>query len=103
MISCVDRPAARPPRLPSWPTCCGSSPSCAGCWQPRRRLDLLTFESTEHTAFGTRANCIDDAVSRYLVDLAIARPRRPLLTQLSPKLRFQRGRRYACTERNFRG
>jgi pimeloyl-ACP methyl ester carboxylesterase len=31
--------------------------------------ELLTFESTEHTAYGTeRSNCIDEAVDAYLVD-----------------------------------
>ena len=33
---------------------------------------LLTFESTEHTAYGTaRSTCIDDAVDAYLVDLVM--------------------------------
>ena len=36
---------------------------------------LLTFESTEHTAFGTaRSTCIDDAVTAYLVDGAMPAP-----------------------------
>ena len=36
---------------------------------------LLTFESTEHTAYGTgRSGCIDDAVDAYLVDLAMPPP-----------------------------
>ena len=33
---------------------------------------LLTFESTEHTAYGTdRSTCIDDAVDAYVVDLVM--------------------------------
>ncbi len=33
---------------------------------------LLTFESTDHTAYGTaRSTCIDDAVDSYLVDLVM--------------------------------
>ncbi|MET0275392.1 MAG: alpha/beta hydrolase, partial [Acidimicrobiia bacterium] len=36
---------------------------------------LLTFESTEHTAFGTaRSDCIDAAVTRYLVDQTMPAP-----------------------------
>ena len=36
---------------------------------------LLTFESTEHTAFGTaRSTCVDDAVTAYLVDGAMPAP-----------------------------
>ena len=36
---------------------------------------LLTFESTEHTVFGTaRSTCIDDAVTAYLVDGAMPAP-----------------------------
>ena len=36
---------------------------------------LLTFESTDHTAFGTaRSTCIDDAVTAYLVDVALPAP-----------------------------
>ena len=34
--------------------------------------ELLTFESTEHTAYGTqRSGCIDDAVDAYFVDGAL--------------------------------
>ena len=36
--------------------------------------DLLTFESTEHTAFGRGNSCIDDAVVGYLVDGALPPP-----------------------------
>ena len=37
--------------------------------------DLLTFESTEHTAFGRGiSTCIDDAVVAYLVDGALPPP-----------------------------
>ncbi len=36
---------------------------------------LLTFESTEHTVFGTaRSDCVDDAVTRYLVDQTMPAP-----------------------------
>ena len=36
---------------------------------------LLTFESTEHTAFGTaRSTCIDDAVTTYLVEGVMPAP-----------------------------
>jgi pimeloyl-ACP methyl ester carboxylesterase len=36
---------------------------------------LLTFDSVEHTAFGTgRNSCIDDAVDAYLVDGALPPP-----------------------------
>ena len=36
---------------------------------------LLTFESTEHTAFGTaRSTCVDDAVTAYLVDGTMPAP-----------------------------
>ena len=40
---------------------------------------LLTFESTEHTAFGSgRSTCIDDAVDAYLLDRDATRARHPL-------------------------
>ena len=36
---------------------------------------LLTFDSTEHTAFGSgRSTCIDDAVDAYLVDGTLPPP-----------------------------
>ena len=36
---------------------------------------LLTFESTQHTAFGTaRSDCVDDVVTRYLVDRTLPPP-----------------------------
>ncbi|HEX5586383.1 MAG TPA: alpha/beta hydrolase, partial [Acidimicrobiia bacterium] len=36
---------------------------------------LLTFESTDHTAFGTgRSDCVDAAVTTYLVDAALPPP-----------------------------
>jgi pimeloyl-ACP methyl ester carboxylesterase len=36
---------------------------------------LLTFESTQHTAFGTaRSTCVDDAVTAYLVDGVMPAP-----------------------------
>ena len=36
---------------------------------------LLTFDSTEHTAYGTaRSTCIDDAVNAYLVDGVMPTP-----------------------------
>jgi hypothetical protein len=37
--------------------------------------DLLTFDSTEHTAFGRGiSTCVDDAVDAYLVDGALPPP-----------------------------
>jgi hypothetical protein len=37
--------------------------------------DLLTFDSTEHTAFGRGiSTCIDDAVTAYLVDGTLPAP-----------------------------
>ena len=42
---------------------------------------LLTFDSTEHTAFGRAVStCIDDAVDTYLVDGAMP----PVGTRCSP-------------------
>ena len=36
---------------------------------------LLTYDATEHTAYGSgRSGCIDDAVDRYLVDLTVPAP-----------------------------
>ena len=36
---------------------------------------LLTYDATEHTAYGSgRSGCIDDAVDRYLVDLTMPAP-----------------------------
>lgn len=45
-----------------------------GAQDLRRRLRgsrLLTFEATQHGAYGQGSACIDDAVNRYLVDLTL--------------------------------
>ena len=36
---------------------------------------MLTFDGTEHTAYGTvRSTCVDDVVNVYLIDRAVPAP-----------------------------
>ena len=47
---------------------------------------LLTFDSTEHTAFGRAiSTCIDDAVDTYLVERRDAARGRPLRARLTAR------------------